>query len=106
MAPSQMTNFVGEIHDMETNVLLQERIWVLLRTAFSDDDSQRLLAPGATDPCADLWGELELDSLDIVDFSMRLESEFQVKIPEEDLERLRTVRGIAEYIAAKSRNHA
>ena len=90
---------------METNVILQERIWVLLRTAFSDGDSQRLLAPGVTDPCADLWGELELDSLDVVDFSMRLESEFQVKIPEEDLERLRTVRGIAEYIAAKSRNH-
>lgn len=90
---------------METNVLLQERIWVLLRTAFSDDDSQRLLAAGVTDPRADLWAGLKLDSLDVVDFSMRLESEFQVKIPEEDLERLRTVRGIAEYIAAKSQNH-
>ena len=90
---------------MQTDALLQEQIWNLLRTAFPDEDSQRALKQSAIDPDTDLWSTLELDSLDVVDFSMRLESEFQVKILEEELERLRTVRGIAEYISAKTGKH-
>src|SRR3954454_17949898 len=39
----------------------------------------------------DFWLALSLDSLDVIDFSMRLESEFKLKIPEADLEDLRTI---------------
>lgn len=42
--------------------------------------------------------DLEADSLDVVEISMALEDEFGVAVPDEDLEKLQTVKDIVEYI--------
>ena len=42
--------------------------------------------------------DLGADSLDIVDMIMLFEEEFNFSIPDEDIQSLRTVRAVAEYI--------
>lgn len=42
--------------------------------------------------------ELNADSLDIVELIMALEEEFDLEIPDEDAEKLTTVRAAVEYI--------
>lgn len=42
--------------------------------------------------------ELNADSLDIVELIMALEEEFDMEIPDEDAEKIKTVGGIVEYI--------
>lgn len=45
--------------------------------------------------------DLGADSLDIVELIMALEEEFDVEIPDEDAERISTVRDAVEYIREK-----
>jgi acyl carrier protein len=47
---------------------------------------------------ADFQANLGADSLDIVELMMGLEEEFEITIPEEHAERIRTVREAIEYI--------
>ena len=42
--------------------------------------------------------DLESDSLDIVEFIMAVEEEFGIEIPDEDAEKISTVRDAVEYI--------
>ena len=42
--------------------------------------------------------DLEADSLDIVELMMALEEEFNVEIPDEDVEKLSTVSDVVSYI--------
>lgn len=42
--------------------------------------------------------DLNADSIDITDFIMELESEFDVEIPDEDLEKIKTVGDASDYI--------
>jgi acyl carrier protein len=42
--------------------------------------------------------DLNADSLDLVELIMSLEEEFNVKIPDEDAEKIRTVRDAQEYL--------
>ncbi len=42
--------------------------------------------------------DLHADSLDVVDIAMTLEDEFGVEIPDEDLEKVRTVGDIVKYL--------
>ena len=42
--------------------------------------------------------DLNADSLDLVELIMSLEEEFNVKIPDEDAEKIRTVRDAMEYL--------
>ncbi len=46
--------------------------------------------------------DLGADSLDIVELIMALEEEFELEIPDEDAERISTVRDAVEYIREKS----
>lgn len=48
-----------------------------------------------------LVNDLEADSLDIVELSMALESEFNISVPDEDFEKLQTVKSIIEYIESR-----
>lgn len=51
----------------------------------------------------DIVEDLGADSLDVVDLAMSLEDEFGLsEIPDEDLEELRTVGSLVEYIEANS----
>lgn len=45
--------------------------------------------------------DLGADSLDVVDLIMSLEEEFDVEIPDEDVEGMKTVGDIVKYVEAK-----
>lgn len=42
--------------------------------------------------------DLHADSLDVVELLMSIEDEFEVEIPDEEIENLKTVGDVAEYI--------
>ena len=58
------------------------------------------LAPGheAITPDTNLINDLGCDSLEIVDLMLTLESEFGVKIPDEDAQRFETVGDVVKWI--------
>ncbi len=47
---------------------------------------------------ANIQEDLEADSLDVVDLVMAVEDEFGVKIPDEELENIKTIGNIVDYI--------
>ncbi len=47
--------------------------------------------------------DLGADSLDTVELVMALEEEFETEIPDEDAEKITTVRQVVEYIKASSK---
>lgn len=49
-------------------------------------------------PEANLLDDLGADSLDVVELAMALEEEFGLEVPDEDLENIRTVKDIIDYI--------
>ena len=51
---------------------------------------------------ASLTEDLEADSLDAVELNMALEDAFGAEIPDEELEKLKTVKDIVEYIQEKA----
>lgn len=65
---------VAEILDIEENKITQE-------TSFADD--------------------LNIDSLDSVEFIMALEEQFEIEIPDEDAEKILTVKDAVEYVNEK-----
>ena len=48
---------------------------------------------------ATFTGDLEADSLDIVELMMALEEEFNIEIPDEEAENISTVKDAVAYIA-------
>ncbi len=46
--------------------------------------------------------DLKADSLDIVELVMALEDEFDIKIPDEDYDKIKTVGDVIKYIDDKS----
>lgn len=53
-------------------------------------------------PDASFVEDLGADSLDVVELVMRLEEEFGVEIPDEDVDKIRTVAQAADYIEART----
>lgn len=49
-----------------------------------------------------LQDDLGADSLDVVDLLMSIEDEFEVEIPDEEVENIKTVGSLVEYIEARS----
>lgn len=47
--------------------------------------------------------DLGADSLDIVELVMAMEEEFELEIPDEDAEKLRTVGDVASYLKEKGK---
>ena len=52
-------------------------------------------------PEASIVDDLGADSLDVVDLIMSLEEEFDVEVPDEDVEGMKTVGDIVKYIEGK-----
>lgn len=52
-------------------------------------------------PEASIVDDLGADSLDVVDLIMSLEEEFDVEVPDEDVEGMKTVGDIVKYIENK-----
>ena len=48
----------------------------------------------------DIAQDLGADSLDVVDILMSLEDEFEIEIPDEDVENVKTVGQLVDYIKA------
>ena len=49
-------------------------------------------------PESDIIDDLEADSLTVLDMVMTLEDEFDIEIPDEDVEKLRTVGIVVSYV--------
>ena len=47
--------------------------------------------------------DLGADSLDIVELVMAMEEEFEIEIPDEDAEKLRTVQDVMKYLESKGK---
>ena len=45
--------------------------------------------------------DLNADSLDVVELLMAIEDEFEIEIPDEDIENMKTVGDVADYIQSK-----
>ena len=50
----------------------------------------------------DLQEDLGADSLDVVDLLMSIEDEFEVEVPYEEIENIKTVGSLVSYIEANS----
>ena len=53
---------------------------------------------------SDIVEELGADSLDIVDLVMSLEEEFEVEIPDDEIENIKLVGDVVKYIEENSAN--
>ena len=50
----------------------------------------------------DLQEDLGADSLDVVDLLMSIEDEFEVEVPDEEIENIKTVGSLVSYVEANS----
>lgn len=50
----------------------------------------------------DLQEDLGADSLDVVDLLMSIEDEFEVEVPDKEIENIKTVGSLVSYIEANS----
>ena len=53
-------------------------------------------------PESNIVEDLGADSLDVVDLLMTLEDEFDVEIPDEEIENIRTIGTLVKYIEGRS----
>lgn len=59
--------------------------------------------PDRIKPEASFIDDLGADSLDIVELVMAMEEEFDLEIPDEDAEKLKTVQDVSSYIEGKGK---
>lgn len=59
--------------------------------------------PERVKPEASFIDDLGADSLDIVELVMAMEEEFDIEIPDEDAEKLRTVQDVLKYLESKGK---
>ena len=59
--------------------------------------------PAKIKPEASFIDDLGADSLDIVELVMAMEEEFDLEIPDEDAEKLKTVQDVASYLEKKGK---
>lgn len=57
----------------------------------------REVTPGST------WEDLGADSLDVVELVMTFEEEFGLEIPDEDAEKIKTVKDAIDYVESKAK---
>ena len=51
-------------------------------------------------PDTNLSEDLEADSLDVVDLLMSIEDEFEIEVPDEEIDNIKTVDQLVKYIEA------
>jgi len=61
------------------------------------------VTPEQVTPEARFQEDLGADSLDVVELVMKIEEKFNIEIPDEDAEKIRTVKDAVEYIESKIR---
>ena len=73
--------------------MVLEKIKVILAEQFDVEES-------TLQNDTDLQADLGADSLDVVDLLMSIEDEFEIEIPDEEIENIRTVGDLVTYIEA------
>ena len=76
---------------METEEIFEQVKTVIVEQLGIDEASVRM--------DSSFLDDLGADSLDIVEFIMALEEEFGIEIPDEDVEKIVTVKDVVEYIS-------
>ena len=59
--------------------------------------------PEKVKPEASFIDDLGADSLDIVELVMAMEESFEIEIPDEDAEKLKTVQDVADYLNSRGK---
>ena len=75
--------------------MVLEKVKVILAEQFDIDEDS---LTGDTD----LQDDLGADSLDVVDLLMSIEDEFEIEIPDEEIEHIRTVGELVNYIESNT----
>ncbi|MEE0868801.1 MAG: acyl carrier protein [Ruminococcus sp.] len=75
--------------------MVLEKVKAILAEQF-DVDEDKITAD------TDLQEDLGADSLDVVDLLMSIEDEFDVEVPDEEIENIKTVGTLVSYIEANS----
>ena len=75
--------------------MVLEKVKAILAEQF-DVDEDKITAD------TDLQEDLGADSLDVVDLLMSIEDEFNVEVPDEEIENIKTVGALVSYIEANS----
>ena len=76
---------------METEEIFEKVKTVIVEQLGIDEESLKM--------DSSFLDDLGADSLDIVEFIMALEEEFGLEIPDEDVEKIVTVKDVVEYIS-------
>lgn len=71
--------------------MVLEKVKAILARQFDEDEDN-------ITPETRLQEDLNADSLDVVDLIMNIQDEFEVEIPDEDVENIKTVGALVEYI--------
>ncbi len=71
--------------------MVLEKVKVILAEQFDVDED-------SLTNDTDLQDDLGADSLDVVDLLMSIEDEFEIEIPDEEIEHIRTVGELVNYI--------
>lgn len=71
--------------------MVLEKVKVILAEQFDIDED-------SLTNDTDLQDDLGADSLDVVDLLMSIEDEFEIEIPDEEIEHIRTVGELVNYI--------
>ena len=71
--------------------MVLEKVKMILSSQFDVEED-------SITPETNIVDDLGADSLDVVDMLMSLEDEFDVEIPDEEIERIRTVGELVAYI--------
>ena len=71
--------------------MVLEKVKVILAEQFDVDEN-------SLENDTDLQDDLGADSLDVVDLLMSIEDEFEIEIPDEEIENIRTVGELVNYI--------
>ena len=75
--------------------MVLEKVKALLAEQFDVDEDKITVD-------TDLQEDLGADSLDVVDLLMSIEDEFEVEVPDEEIENIKTVGALVSYIEANS----
>lgn len=75
--------------------MILEKVKVILAEQFDVEEDK---ITGETD----LQEDLGADSLDVVDLLMSIEDEFEIEIPDDEIENIKTVGALVSYIESKA----
>lgn len=75
-----------------------EQIGQRIRTLVAE---QLGVDPTEIQPSANILDDLGADSLDVVELVMAIEDEFDIEVPDEDAESIRTIADVERYVAAR-----